>query len=230
VRNAGERVAIGGADARKIVTVLRLREGDAVELIDSTGTLFEAGLHVDGNAVSATLLSSRPAEAIAARSIDVAQAVPKGQKMDFVIEKISELGARAMLPFYSERSVAREAGPAKIDRWRRVARAAAQQCGRNSILDVSPPVAFEALLGRFDAYDVVLFPWELAPAEPLRVTLPPLVESAGRILIVVGPEGGFSHAEADAAGARGAHLLWLGSRILRTETAAMVLLSVLEYL
>lgn len=230
VRAAGERVAIGGADAHKIVAVLRLRDGDNIELVDSAGTQFDARLHVDGNDVSAWLLSARPGESQSARSVDVAQAVPKGQKMDFIVEKATELGARAILPFYSERSVAHAPGTAKLDRWRRLARSAAQQCGRSFVPEIVPVVSFDELLQRFGEYDAVLFLWELAPAEPLRERLPQLVESASRVLVVVGPEGGFSHAEADAAAAGGANLLWLGTRILRTETAAMVLLAILEYL
>ena len=230
VRTVGERVAIAGADARKIVAVLRLREGDVIELVDSAGTQFDARAHVDGNAVSATLLSAQPVEARTTRTVDVAQAIPKGQKMDFVVEKVTELGARAILPFNSERSVATTPGAAKLDRWQRLARTAAQQCGRGSVPEIGPVLSFDELLERFAGYDAVLFPWELAPAEPVRDTLPALIEGAARILIVVGPEGGFSHAEADAAAARGAHRVWLGPRILRTETAAMVLLAILEYL
>lgn len=230
VRAIGDRVTIGGADAHKIVAVLRLRDGDAVELVDSAGTQFDARVHVDGNNLSASLLAARPVAHAARRAIDVAQAIPKGQKMDFVVEKATELGARAVLPFTSERSVAHAPGSAKVERWRRLARSAAQQCGRSFVPEIGEVLSYEDLLAQFAQYDAVLFPWELAPAEPLRQTLTPLLDGAARVLVVIGPEGGFSHAEAEAAGERGAHLVWLGPRILRTETAAMVLLAVLEYL
>ena len=75
----------------------------------------------------------------------------------------------------------------------------------------------------------MLFPWELADRVPLRETLPALLAGARRVLVVVGPEGGFSHTEADAVTAAGGRTVWLGHRILRTETAAMVLLAILEY-
>lgn len=230
VRATGERVTIGGADARKIVAVLRLRDGDDVELVDSAGTRYDARLHVDGSEVAASLLGAHPIEAQVTRWVDVAQAIPKGQKMDFVVEKATELGARAIVPFCSERSVAHAPGTTKLERWRRLARTASQQCGRSFVPEIPAVLSFEELLERFSGYDAVVFPWELAPAEPLRETLPRLVDGASRVLVVIGPEGGFSHAEADAAAARGAHLVWLGTRILRTETAAMVLLAILEYL
>jgi 16S rRNA (uracil1498-N3)-methyltransferase len=159
--------------------------------------------------------------------VDVAQAVPKAARMDFVVEKGTELGAAAFLPFYSERSVGRRVGPEKLARWRRIARSASQQSGRREVPEIHEPLDFEALVERFGEYDTVFFAWELAAPEPLHDRLRALLPQAGRVLIVVGPEGGFAHAEAEAATSRGAHVLWLGSRILRTDTAAVVLLAVI---
>ena len=225
----GSRVIITGGDARKIVSVLRLRDGDRIEVVDSTGTAFDARLQVDGGLVEATLVDVLERAPDDRRSIDVAQAVPKGTKMDFVVEKATELGAAAILPFYSERSVVRDAGAGKAERWRRVAKAAAQQSGRRNVPAVESPIEFASLVSRFRRYDLVLFPWELADRVPLREALPALLAGARRVLVVVGPEGGFSHTEADAATAAGGRTVWLGHRILRTETAAMVLLAILEY-
>ncbi|MEO6834703.1 MAG: 16S rRNA (uracil(1498)-N(3))-methyltransferase [Candidatus Tumulicola sp.] len=231
VREIGACVEIGGSDARKIVRVLRLTDGDAIEVVDSAGTLFTAAIAIDGPLVRATL-AGMPAGAqahAAALRVDVAQALPKGGKMDFVVEKATELGAAAIFPFRSERTIVRDVGAAKVERWRRLAQAAAQQCGRREIPQVHAPFdSFDALLTRFAGYDAVLFPWELAPHEPLRSRLPDLLLGARRVLIVIGPEGGFTHAEAEAARARGAALLWLGARILRTETAAMALLAIVD--
>jgi 16S rRNA (uracil1498-N3)-methyltransferase len=90
---------------------------------------------------------------------------------------------------------------------------------------------FDDVIGRFASYDLVLFPWEVATGDRrLRDTLPALTAGAGRILVVIGPEGGFSHAEAERAREAGAHVISLGRRILRTETAALVLLAILQYM
>ncbi|HVA33942.1 MAG TPA: 16S rRNA (uracil(1498)-N(3))-methyltransferase [Candidatus Baltobacteraceae bacterium] len=230
MRAAGAVVPIDGADARKITTVLRLRTGDTIRVVDSAGTLFEGALTVDGPTVAATLVRALPDDpGAAALEIDVAQAVPKGQKMDFVVEKATELGAGAILPFYSERSVVARLGEGKPERWRRLARGAAAQSGRRDVPHVADVLTFGELLTRFDGYDLVLFPWELAPAERLRDRLGALLAGRRRVLLVVGPEGGFSHDEAEAARDRGAVLLWLGRRILRTETAALALLAILRY-
>jgi 16S rRNA (uracil1498-N3)-methyltransferase len=96
---------------------------------------------------------------------------------------------------------------------------------------VTEPMRFDDVLGRFAEYDVVLFPWEVATEErALREVLPAIMEHAARVLVMIGPEGGFSHAEAERARDAGACVISLGRRILRTETAAMVLVTILQYL
>lgn len=147
--------------------------------------------------------------------------------MDFVVEKGTELGVESFLPFYCERSVDRRVGAEKLARWKRLARAAAQQCGRTSVPAIADPLDFESLLMQFSRYDAVLFAWELAEPEPLCDRLAELLPAAGRALVVVGPEGGFTHDEAERAARGGAHLLWLGPRVLRTDTAALVVLAVI---
>jgi 16S rRNA (uracil1498-N3)-methyltransferase len=226
----GDRLSIAGSDAHKITNVLRLHDGDQIEVADSAAHVYRAALHIDGHVVQATLRERLTSVANSAVVIDVAQGVPKGAKMDFVVEKLSELGVGTIIPVESERTIVRDVGSNKIQRWRRLAKAAAAQSGRSDIAEIAETVTYAELIERFPSYDTVLFPWELAPGEPLRSLLPSLVADAARILIVVGPEGGFSHAEAEAAEGAGASVISLGSQILRSETAALVLLSVLRYL
>ena len=229
VRREGERIAIDGTDAHKIVNVLRLRSGDEIELVDSAGSLFLATLETEGDAVRAYLRQQRTTAVSAPLAIDVAQGIPKGQKMDFVVEKLGELGVRALIPIESERTVARDIGSAKLERWRRLARAASQQSGRVDLLAVEDPLPMSRLAERFAEYDAVLLPWEVAAPQPLREQLPALAAGARSVLVIIGPEGGFSHAEVDAAQAAGAHPIWLGPRILRTETAALATVAILAY-
>ncbi len=224
-----EVVPVAGKDARKIVRVLRLKSGDTVEIVDSAATVFQGSLEIDGNDVRVRLRDGRAGEPSSHLQIDVAQAIPKGQKMDFIVEKLSELGVSAILPFESERCIAK-GNESKVERWRRIAEAAAQQSGRASVARVEATVAFAQLLEIFDSYDTVLFPWEIADRIPLRETLPKLIQNARRVLIVIGPEGGFSHQEAESAQQHGAAILSLGEQILRTETAALFVVSVLNYL
>jgi 16S rRNA (uracil1498-N3)-methyltransferase len=224
---AGSHVEIDGSDVHKIVNVLRMRTGDALEIVDSSGALFTATLLGDSGGLRAELVrceASAPAQTL---RIDIAQAVPKGSKMDYAIEKATELGASAILPFTSERSIRGHGGANKVERWRRLAEGAAKQSGRLDVPRVADIVSFEQILAAFEAYDVALFAWELAPHVPLRDRLEQTLRGVRSAVVLIGPEGGFSHAEAEAATARGAQLLWLGPRILRTETAALALLAVI---
>jgi 16S rRNA (uracil1498-N3)-methyltransferase len=227
--HAGEVVAVHGSDAHKIVNVLRLRDGDVIEVVDSVGSIFSATLETKDGALHARLGEAHAPAVTARVAIDVAQGIPKGQKMDFVVEKLSELGVRTLIPLQSERTIVQDLGAAKLERWRRLSRSSAQQSGRADLLAVTDPMAFAQLCLRFSEYDAVLFPWEVAEPQPLRKRLPQLIGGVERILVVVGPEGGFSHEEAESAQAAGAHLLSLGSRILRTETAALAVVAVLDY-
>lgn len=220
---------MSGSDAHKIVSVLRLRDGDEIEVIDSAAQRFTAVITVDGRNVTAALRERKQSRDSTVLHVTVAQGVPKGQKMDFVVEKLTELGASQILPLQSERTVVTDVSANKIERWRRLAKTAAQQCGRDEVPRVGGPVQFADLCETFSGYDAVLFPWELADRVPLRERLPELVRDARRVLVLIGPEGGFSHAEADAAQSAGAKLISLGSRILRTETAALVVLALLDY-
>ncbi len=226
---AGEVVAIHGSDAHKITNVLRLRDGDVIEVVDSQGLVFAATLESKDGTLQARLAEAREAQAPLV-TIDVAQGIPKGQKMDFVVEKLSELGVRTLIPLETERTIVQTVGPSKLERWQRLARTSAQQCGRTELLIVEDPTPLMRLYGRFAEYDAVLFLWEVATHVPLREQLPPIVSSAKSVLVVIGPEGGFSHAEGEAARAAGAHVLSLGERILRTETAALAAVAILDYL
>ncbi len=225
----GTLVELAGDDARKLLVVLRRSAGDEVEIVDSTGRAFVAELHVDGSRVRAALLREVDAPPSFLLSIDLAQAVPKGAKMDFVVEKATELGVARVLPFASERTVGDGERAGKVERWRRLAKSASQQCGRRDILRVETPQTFAALIASFAAYDVALVPWEVAAATPLRERLPGLLAGARTAIVAIGPEGGLSHAEALAAQGAGAHLVSLGSRILRTETAGLVACCALRY-
>ncbi|GAC1308762.1 MAG: hypothetical protein NVSMB19_22170 [Vulcanimicrobiaceae bacterium] len=149
--------------------------------------------------------------------------------MDYVVEKATELGIARIVPFTAARTVGEGDRAGKLERWRRLAKSAAQQCGRGDVPDVATPLTFPALLASFASYDVAIVPWELAAPTPLRDCLPAVLGNARRVLLVIGPEGGFSADEASAAAAAGARLVSLGSRILRTETAGLVAASALLY-
>ncbi len=228
VREPGDLVTFDAGDARKMVTVLRLRDGDEIEAIDSASRRFRAVIERDIENVRARLcdvLAERPKGSL---RVTVAQGIPKGQKMDYVVEKLTELGAIAIIPLRSERVIA-DASPAKLDRWRRLAKTAAMQCGRSDVPTVDEPFTVAQLAELVARTPLTLVPWEAADPVPLRTVLPDLIAGAREILVVIGPEGGFAPGEVAKLESAGAKPVSLGSRILRTETAGLVLLAMLEY-
>jgi 16S rRNA (uracil1498-N3)-methyltransferase len=226
----GESVTFAADDARKIATVLRGRTGDRVHVIDSAGSAFAASLDVADGAVTATLAEpiERGTRETAVR-LTLAQAIPKGQKMDLIVEKATELGVAAIVPLRSERVVGERTGEHKVERWQRLAKTAAQQCGRNVIPAVAPIAGWDELLATFGTYDRVYLPWELADVRPLRETFDADAPAITSALFVVGPEGGFSTHEVERAVAAGAIVVSLGTRILRTETVALAVLAAFAY-
>jgi 16S rRNA (uracil1498-N3)-methyltransferase len=235
VHAVGDFVAFAADDARKLAMVLRKRSGDRVEVVDSGGVTFGATLDVDGRAgrdmrVRATLderLDKSDVETVL--RVTIAQAVPKGQKMDLVVEKATELGAHAIVPVRSARVIAHDTSPAKVERWRRIAKSAAQQSGRARVPDVADVHDWDALLATFGRYERVYVPWELAQPAPLRDVFERELADARSALVVIGPEGGFSEDEVRRASDAGATAISLGRRILRTETAALVVLAAILY-
>ncbi len=230
VHALGDRVALAADDARKIVTVLRGRSGERVQVIDSAGSAFAATLIVDGALVAATLdeALARGARESAAR-VTIAQAIPKGQKMDLIVEKATELGVAAIVPLRSDRVEGERTGDHKSERWQRIAKSAAQQCGRTVVPVVAPVARWDDLLATFASYDRVYLPWEVTDVRPLRETFERDAPAVTSALFVIGPEGGFSAHETERAIAAGAVALSLGARILRTETVALVLLAAFAY-
>jgi 16S rRNA (uracil1498-N3)-methyltransferase len=230
VHAVGARVAFAADDAHKLTTVLRKRGGDEVEVVDSAGVAYRARLEIAGRAAAADLIAAiEQPRADTTFSVTIAQAIPKGAKMDYVIEKATELGAAAIVPVISARVIGGERGEGKIERWRRIAKTAAQQSGRTTIPIVHDPISWAQLIATFATYDRVYVPWELAPHEPLRAIFDAQIPTARSVLVTIGPEGGFGADEVALATAAGATTISLGQRILRTETAALVVLSMLAY-
>jgi 16S rRNA (uracil1498-N3)-methyltransferase len=235
VHAVGDLVAFATDDARKLVTVLRKRSGDRVQVVDSGGVAFGATLEVEGRDGREVRVRAMLDERVdrgdveTALRVTIAQAVPKGHKMDLVVEKATELGAHGIVPVRSARVIAHDTSAGKVERWRRIAKSAAQQSGRMRVPDVAEVHDWDALLATFAEYDRVYVPWELAEPAPLRDVFERDLAGARSVLVVIGPEGGFASDEVESARASGAHAISLGRRILRTETAALVVLAALLY-
>ena len=235
-------VIIAGDDARHLGSVMRARTGDAFIACDGQGRDVLAKIaFIDRDAVRADIVRTLPPSAEMPWRVTVAQSLPKGDKLETVIQKGTEAGAIAFRPFLSRRTVVQydERKEAKRqERWRKIAKEAAEQSHRSVLPDVKKACDWNGLLGGFSGYDLVLLCYEEAGREGagLRRTLAEFRKmrggrEAGRpeLLLVVGPEGGFAEEEAAAAVAAGAVPVGLGRRILRTETAALYALACIAY-
>ena len=210
----GDIVTLRGDEARH-ARVRRLAVGEAVALFDEQGhsCLGEvSAIGRDQIAIRVTAVRPRD-DGESPLDLTLAIGILKADKLDWVIEKATELGATRIQPFASAHTVAQPSA-ARQTRWQQIARAATKQCGRSRVPAVAPPCDLAAVLQQPAASLLLLA--EHGDTAPLAA-----VDAAGPLLLIVGAEGGFSPAELDAARAAGAHLIGLGRRILRAETAAV---------
>jgi 16S rRNA (uracil1498-N3)-methyltransferase len=212
------RIAIRPEDARHLALVLRAHPGEPVTIV-SNGTAWQAVLEeVSGDRASARILERARESAQLPVPVVVLQALPKGNKMDDVIEKVTELGASRVVPIRCERTYGGDSG-VKLERWRRIARAAAAQSQRLDVPTIEATLPFSEALGRFAKEAHVLVAWEQAkPASLARALASD--ERARALAIVIGPEGSFTRQELEEAARLRCDLVSLGPTILRTETAA----------
>lgn len=232
-------VTLQGEDARHLAAVMRSKPGDHFIASNGSGRdVLAKILTVDKDSVTADIIEQLSSQAEMAWRVTVAQSLPKGDKLETVIQKGTEAGAAAFQPFLSQRTVVQydERKEAKrLDRWRKIAKEAAEQSHRSVIPEIHPVCSWKSLLGQMPEYDLILFCYEEEgrSGNGLRDLLSRfhsgLTVDEPRVLVIIGPEGGFTPQEAEAAAASGARLIGLGQRILRTETAALYALACLAY-
>jgi 16S rRNA (uracil1498-N3)-methyltransferase len=210
--------------AARHVQVLRLQPGDALTLFDGSGPEWQAEVTAMGRSeVRVRLIRVEEAQRELGRAITLAVVMPANDRMDFIVEKATELGAAALQPLVSERSVLRLSGERadkKRTHWQGVAIAAAEQSGRTVPMRIEPVLPLSSWLASLDPREDE---WRglLSP----RAALPLAGFPQRRAVFLSGPEGGLSDAEEDAARARGFAAVSLGPRILRADTAPLAVLS-----
>ena len=222
-----QRVKLTPAQARHLGTVLRLKPGEEIEVFDGRGARFRAWLE-DSDAAVLRLAEPLPEAPVRAVDVVLAQALAKGEKMDLVVQKATELGAARIVPFASERTVVRldaERGPGRAERWRRVAQEAARQCGRADVPMIDEPAGWDRVLGLLR--DEPGRRGLLLDPEESKLRLGAAARGARKLLLAVGPEGGFSSQERERARQGGLLPAGLGPLVLRTETAGLAALAVL---
>jgi 16S rRNA (uracil1498-N3)-methyltransferase len=214
--HAGSETTLAGEQAHRIARVLRMQPGARLALF-SEEREFECELVSLQPRVCVRLLEEVPAQS-PQRELVLYQALIRPNRFEWLIEKLTELGVSAIVPLLSERTTVRpsEIGATRLERWRRIAVEAAEQCGRRRVPTIEAPVSFTAALTQ--ARGCIVFAWE-----GMRGGETPAADNeGGPIALFVGPEGGWSAAEADHARAAGARFAGLGPNLLRAETAAIV--------
>jgi 16S rRNA (uracil1498-N3)-methyltransferase len=216
-----DRVVLGEEAHRYLHRVLRLAPGDRLVIFDGQGHEIDAEIET-GTLRGTTLRLGARREVPGPRvAVSLLQAIPKGERMDLLVQKTTELGLRRLRPVISARSVVQAGdGMGRLRRWRTISEEAARQCGRADLPVIDAPVPLAtALAEAAGGGGLRLFVWEEAQGAPLRRAF---AGDETEVTLLVGPEGGFEPAEALAARAAGFVAVGLGRRILRSETAAMV--------
>ena len=231
------RICLRGEDAHHIARSLRMAVGDGLTVCDMQGNEYDCRIEAfaDDREVTVTVDAVRAPQNEPPCRIRLFQALPKGDKLETVIQKAVECGVSEIVPFESERCVVRvkpEAEARKTERRQRIASEAAKQCGRSILPEVRESVSFSEMLRLAGESELCLFCYEGEGTLPLGAVLKEheaLLREGCRVSVIIGSEGGFSIPESEEIRAAGMTAVGLGKRILRTETAPIFVLSCLSY-
>lgn len=228
----GDRVRFDAEEAHHMARVVRLRAGALVSTADGTGRVFTVRLEsLEPAGATGRIVDERSPAGESPCAITLGQAILKGEKMTWVVQKATELGVARIVPLLTERAVV-HAAPERLagrhGRWTRVAREAVKQCGRTVVPVIETPRPLAALAAEAPDHDLAWLLWE-GGGPPVAVA----AREAGRprrVLLLVGPEGGFTRAEVSRAEASGARAVGLGPRILRADSAGLVAIALCQHL
>jgi 16S rRNA (uracil1498-N3)-methyltransferase len=232
-----DHIIVKGKDVNHIKNVLRLNKGDIIELCDGEETDYTVKIQqFESDSIYTEIVSSKKSSTESPLKITLYQGIPKGDKMDIIIQKCVELGAIKIVPVITERTIVRFDKPKdadkKITRWRRISLEAAKQCNRGIIPAVEYPMSFEEALKDSSGSQLSLIPYEEEVNNGIKECLKQysrVNNGIKSVSVFIGPEGGFGKDELHKAVTMGINSVSLGPRILRTETAALSVLSIIMY-
>jgi 16S rRNA (uracil1498-N3)-methyltransferase len=228
-------ISLDGQVARQLRTVLRVESGEHIRLFDGSGSEWEVEVdHVGKNEISTTLISAVQPVPEPTAKITMLLGLARPERIELAIQKCTELGAVRFVPVTSERVQGGNTGTPstkRLERWQRIAIEASEQSGRATVPTVKDPVPIMESVAEELENQTVLCMWEEVDdgSLSLRTALKQLSDSSTNLAALIGPPGGFSTQEADAIRQAGASLVTLGPRVLRSETAAITVLSAILY-
>lgn len=225
----GDTISISGNEAHHILNVMRLKFGDEVLVFDGTGNEYTGTVKEAGRkSLSLKIISKRRVQNETSHRITLMQAIPKKEKMDYIVEKATELGVTRIVPIVSARTIPdwNEAKKKNIaERWKKISASAAKQCGRADLVDIASITPLEkAVAGQ---YNLKLMAALTDNAIDLKNALKS--SASGNIAIAIGPEGDFTPEEIEAAEKQGFKIVNLGPRVLKSDTAGLAVLAMINY-
>ena len=226
------KATIRGSEAKHIGRVLRLGVGDTLYLLDENGWEYKAEIiSKSSKLVEVELLKKSPPREDSSITVVLGQALPKAKKMDFIVQKATELGVSTIIPFFSERTIPslddKQLKKRRI-RWKRIALEATKQCGRLVVPQIEEMLPFKEILKEWSDNSLKIILWEDEKNIKLKQVLSDN-QPQQKVIILIGPEGGFTAEEVDMARQAGFKSVSLGKYILRTETVGLCLLNILQY-
>ena len=226
-------VRIVGTDLNHMKNVLRMKPGEEVLISDGTGKDYNCQVKEYGAEEGILVILSENADSRELPSrIWLFQGLPKSDKMELIIQKSVELGANSIIPVNMKRCVVKLEGKDEIkknERWQKIAESATKQCGRGFIPEVKHLINVKEICNWINEYDVIIVAYENEKENTLKAELKKLKATDLKIGIVIGPEGGFEESDIKLLKESGAKIVTLGDRILRTETVALNVLSIIMY-
>ncbi len=229
---SGCEAVLEGPTAKQIAKVLRLRTGDSITLLDGCGNAYRAEIQeISPDRVVASICTDKLDDNEPRLRLVLASCLPKSDRIEFIIQKCTELGISEMILVQSERTVTRldeDREQKRLERWRKIAREASEQCGRSRTPCLTGILGFAELVDLIPQFSVAVVAWEEEDGLSLRQAIQQKrdVDSA---LVIIGPEGGLTAKEVQAAKSKGAISVTLGRRLLRTDTAAVATCAAVMY-
>lgn len=230
---SNDNIDIIGEDVKHIKNVLRKQIGDKVEVCNQdTGDSYKCEIKNFSEDEIKTNIIEKLKNIQEKVQVDIYQGLPKSDKMELIIQKSVELGANAIIPVNMKRCVVKLEGKdeaKKTDRWQKIAESAAKQCGRSFIPEVKNLINVKDICNLINEYDAIIVAYENEKENTLKSELQKLNSANLKIGIVIGPEGGLEESDIKLLRENGARIVTLGNRILRTETVALNVLSIIMY-
>lgn len=226
------RIYVEKEESHHIIDVMRLSEGDRIVVFDGTGREYAGEIESIANKrVVINILERRSSKKKHPVSISLAQAVPKRDKMDLIVQKTTELGVDEIIPVETARTIVRLKGKRrdfKIGRWEKIAVEASKQSGRADLPEIKEITPFEKIIESIDRFDIAIIPCLSEKAISIKSALEK-AKRPKRALVIIGPEGGFSDDEIRRAAEKGALPVTLGPLVLKSDTAAIAAVSILNH-